>query len=297
MKNKLVGNLALFLTALIWGLGFVAQRSGMEFIGPFTFNTVRSFLGTLSLVPLILWVKYSKPDLRSRKRKFVQRISLARAGIYCGLSLFMAMTIQQYCMQYVGAGKAGFITALYIILVPIMSVFMGSKIAKRVYISVLMAVFGLYLLCFQADGKYDIYDLWMLVSAFFYGLQIILVNKYAKLVHPIKASAMQFFVVGVLSLILMLLFETPSLSSLIDCTVPLVYAGVLACGVAYSLQMYGQKYTLPILATLILCLESVFAVIGGALILGEVLTTREIFGCILMISAVVLANTKMEQRF
>ena len=297
MKNKLVGNLALFLTALIWGLGFVAQRSGMEFIGPFTFNTVRSFLGTLSLVPLILWVKYSKPDLRSSKRKFVQRVSLARAGIYCGLSLFMAMTIQQYCMQYVGAGKAGFITALYIILVPIMSVFMGSKIAKRVYISVLMAVFGLYLLCFQADGKYDIYDLWMLVSAFFYGLQIILVNKYAKLVHPIKASAMQFFVVGVLSLILMLLFETPNLSSLIDCTVPLVYAGVLACGVAYSLQMYGQKYTLPILATLILCLESVFAVIGGALILGEVLTTREIFGCILMISAVVLANTKMEQRF
>ena len=160
-----------------------------------------------------------------------------------------------------------------------------------------MAVVGLYLLCFQANGKYDIYDLLLLIAAFFYGLQIILVNKYAKLVHPIKASAMQFFVVGVLSLILMLLFETPNLSSLIDCTVPLVYAGVLACGVAYSLQMYGQKYTLPILATLILCLESVFAVIGGALILGEVLTTREIFGCILMISAVVLANTKMEQRF
>ena len=146
MKNRLVGNLALFLTTLIWGLGFVAQRSGMEYIGPFTFNAVRSFLGAISLVPLILWAKYSKPDLRSDKRKYVQRVGLAKAGIYCGLALFMAMSIQQYCMQYVGAGKAGFITALYIILVPIMSVFMGAKIAKRVYTSVLMAVIGLYLL-------------------------------------------------------------------------------------------------------------------------------------------------------
>ena len=297
MKNRLVGNLALFLTALIWGLGFVAQRSGMEYIGPFTFNAVRSFLGAISLVPLILWAKYSKPDLRSDKRKYVQRVGLAKAGIYCGLALFMAMSIQQYCMQYVGAGKAGFITALYIILVPIMSVFMGAKIAKRVYTSVLMAVIGLYLLCFQADGKYDIYDLWLLVSAFFYGLQIILVNKYARLVHPIKASATQFLVVGVLSLIPMAILETPDVASLIDCKVPLLYAGFLACGVAYSLQMFGQKYTFPILATLILCLESVFAVIGGALILGEVLSTREIIGCVLMISAVILANTKMEQRF
>ena len=167
MKNRLIGNLALFLTALIWGLGFVAQRSGMEYIGPFTFNAVRSFLGAISLVPLILWVKYSKPDNRSNKRKFVQRVSLAKAGIYCGLALFMAMSIQQYCMQYVGAGKAGFITALYIILVPIMSVFMGSKIAKRVYLSVIMAVIGLYLLCFNSNGQYDIYDLWLLIAAFF----------------------------------------------------------------------------------------------------------------------------------
>lgn len=297
MKNRLVGNLALFLTALIWGLGFVAQRAGMEYIGPFTFNAVRSLLGALSLVPLILWVKYSRPDTRSDKRKLVQRISLAKAGIYCGLALFMAMTIQQYSMQYVGAGKAGFITALYIILVPIMSVFMGAKIAKRVYLSVIMAVVGLYLLCFQANGMYDIYDLLLLIAAFFYGLQIILVNKYAKLVHPIKASAVQFLVVGVLSLVLTLIFETINIQDLINCAVPILYAGILACGVAYSLQMYGQKYTFPILATLILCLESVFAVLGGVLILGEVLSPREICGCILMISAVIVANTKMEQRF
>ena len=132
MKNRLTGNIALFLTALIWGLGFVAQRAGMEFIGPFTFNAVRSFLGALSLVPLILWFKYSKADTRSPARKYVQRVGLAKAGISCGIALFVAMSIQQYCMQFVGAGKAGFITALYIIFVPIISLFMGSKIAKRV---------------------------------------------------------------------------------------------------------------------------------------------------------------------
>ena len=134
MKNRLTGNLALFLTALIWGLGFVAQRAGMEYIGPFTFNAVRCFLGALSLVPLILWAKYSKVDKRTPVRKYVQRVSLAKAGISCGFALFIAMSIQQYCMQFVGAGKAGFITALYIIFVPIISLCMGSKIAKRVIV-------------------------------------------------------------------------------------------------------------------------------------------------------------------
>jgi len=296
MKNRFVGNLALFLTALIWGLGFVAQRAGMEYIGPFTFNVIRSFLGALSLVPLILWAKYSKKDERTSKRKFVQRIGLAKAGFSCGLALFIASSVQQYCMQYVGAGKAGFITALYIIFVPIISLFMGSKIAKRVIASVFISVIGLYLLCFQPDGAFSIYDIWLLVGAFFYGVHILVVNKYSK-VHPIKASCIQFLVVGLLSIIPMLLWENISLTSLLDCKVPLLYSGLLACGVAYTLQMFGQKHTFPVLASLILCLESVFAVIGGALILGEVMTVREIWGCVLMISAVILANTKMEQRF
>jgi len=297
MKNRLAGNFALFLTALIWGLGFVAQRAGMEFIGPFTFNTVRSFLGAISLIPLILWVKYSKPDERTPKRKFCQRVSLTKAGVSCGIMLFVAMSIQQYCMQYVGAGKAGFITALYIIFVPILSLFFGSKMAKRVIFSVLLSFIGLYLLCFKPNGSISIYDIFLLVSAFFYGVHIIVVNKYTNRVHPIKASALQFLVSGVLSLIPMTIFETVSWSQLVDCKIPLLYAGFLACGVAYTLQMFGQKHTFPVLASLILCLESVFAVIGGVLILGEVMTIREIWGCILMITAVIIANTKMEQRF
>ena len=134
MKNKLIANLALFLTALIWGLSFVAQREGMEYIGPFTFNAIRSFLGGLSLIPVILWVKYSKPDTRTERRKRYQHINLARAGIGCGLALFTAMSIQQYCMQFVSAGKAGFITALYIIFVPIISVLQGKKLEKNIII-------------------------------------------------------------------------------------------------------------------------------------------------------------------
>ena len=296
MKNRLAGNFALFLTALIWGLGFVAQRAGMEFIGPFTFNAVRSFLGALSLVPLILWFKYSKADTRTPARKYVQRVGLAKAGISCGIALFIAMSIQQYCMQFVGAGKAGFITALYIIFVPIFSVFMGSKIAKRVIFSVFLSVVGLYLLCFHPDGGYSIYDFWLLVGALFYGAHILVVDKYSR-VHPIKASCVQFLVVGILSLIPMFAIESPSWASLVECKVPLLYAGFLACGAAYTLQMFGQKHTFPVLASLILCLESVFAVLGGALILGEILNTREIVGCVLMISAFIIANTKVEQRY
>lgn len=296
MKNRLAGNIALFLTALIWGLGFVAQRAGMEYIGPFTFNAVRSFLGALSLIPLILWAKYSKPDKRTEKRKLVQRVGLAKAGISCGIALFAAMSVQQFCMQFVGAGKAGFITALYIIFVPVFSVFMGSKIAKRVVFSVFLSVIGLYLLCFHPESGYSIYDLGLLIGALFYGVHILVVDKYSK-VHPIKASCVQFLVVGILSLIPMFCFETFSWLNLVACKIPLLYAGFLACGVAYTLQMFGQKHTFPILASLILCLESVFAVVGGALILGEVMNMREIIGCVLMISAFIIANTKVEQRF
>lgn len=297
MKNKLTANFALFLTALIWGLGFVSQRAGMEFIGPFTFNAARSFLGCLSLIPVIFWVKYSKPDLRSNAKKFYQRVNLLKAGSLCGLVMFTAMSIQQYSIQYVTAGKSGFITALYIIFVPLISVFLGKKLAKRVVFSVFLAVFGLYLLCYQSGGGLNIYDWLSLLGAFFYGVHIMVVDHYSHRVHAVKMSCLQFFVVGLLSLIPMFLCETPTPQMLMDCKIPLIYSGIITCGIAYTLQIYGQKYTLPILATLILCLESVFAVVGGALILGEVMTHREIVGCIFMISAVIIANTKQEQRF
>ena len=290
MKNKLQANLALFLTAAIWGLSFVAQREGMEHIGPFTFNTVRSFLGALSLLPVILWVKFSKPDKRTKRMKRYQHINLARAGIGCGLALFTAMSIQQYCMQYVSAGKAGFITALYIVFVPLISVLQGEKLGRNIIISVILSVIGLYLLCFKSGSGFNIYDLLLLAGAFFYGVHILVVNFYSSKVNAAKACCVQFFVMGVLSAFLTILFETPSIEAMIDCKISLLVTGFLACGVAYTLQIYGQKYTLPVLASLILCTESVFAVLGGAFILGETMFPKEIVGCCFMIVAVLLAN-------
>ena len=290
MQNKLSSNIALFLTALIWGLSFVAQRAGMDYLEPFTFNMVRSFLGGLSLIPVIMWVKISHPDKRTERRKHFQHINLARAGIACGTALFLAMSIQQYCMQYVGAGKGGFITSLYIVFVPIISILLGEKLKKEIILSVFLALTGLYLLCFKAQSGFDIYDLLLLLSAFFYAVHIMVVDYYSHIVHPIKASCFQFFVLAILSGILVLIFETPSLDAILACKIPLIYAGVVTCGVAYTLQIYGQKYTLPVIASLIFCLESVFAVIGGMFILGETLSLKELLGCVFMISGAILSN-------
>ena len=223
MKNKLQANLALFLTAAIWGLSFVAQREGMEHIGPFTFNMVRSFLGALSLLPVILWVKYSKPDKRTKRMKRYQHINLARAGIGCGVALFIAMSIQQYCMQYVSAGKAGFITALYIVFVPLISVLQGEKLGRNIIISVILSVIGLYLLCFKSGSGFNIYDLLLLAGAFFYGVHILVVNFYSSKVNAAKACCVQFFVMGVLSALLTILFETPSVEAMIDCKISLLF--------------------------------------------------------------------------
>lgn len=297
MENRFTANLALFMTALIWGLSFVAQRAGMEYVEPFTFNMVRCILGGLSLVPVILFIKVSHPDTRTERRKHIQHINLERAGIACGVVLFIAMTIQQYAMQYVEAGKSGFITALYIVFVPMIAVMMGDKLSKNIIISVILSIIGLYFLCYKPSTGFNIYDLLVLASAFFYAVHIIVINFYSKRVHAIKASCLQFFVVGILSAILVALFETPTWASIVACKIPILYAGILTCGVAYTLQIYGQKYTLPVIASLIFCLESVFAVLGGALILGEVLSLKEILGCLFMITGVVLSNIKFEKRF
>lgn len=295
MDRKILSNIALFFTALIWGLSFVAQKAGMEHIGPFSFNFARSILGGLSLIPVIFLVKLTQKDKRSKEVKHKQHIRLAQAGISCGIALFTAMTIQQYSMISATAGKAGFISSLYIIYVPIISTLFGQKLSQNVKMSVGMAVIGLYLLCFKnSSAGFDFYDILLLISAFFYGVHILVVNYFSRKVNATKVSCLQFFVVGILSIPLMLIFENPNLQGFIDCRIPILYAGILTCGVAYTLQIFGQKYTAPVIASLILCLESVFAVIGGGLILHETMTVKEILGCVFMISAVVLSQINFE---
>lgn len=293
MKKRIYSNIALFLTALIWGVSFVAQKAGMDFVGPFSFNFARSVLGGLSLIPVIFIAKLIQNDTRTKEIKHEQHVNLAKAGISCGIALFTAMSIQQYCMLGASAGKAGFISSLYIIFVPIISMFFGQKISKSVKISVGIALIGLYLLCFKPhSGGFGIYDIMLLIGAFFYGVHILVVNHFSGKVNATKISCLQFFVVAILSAPLMLIFENPSMTSFIAGHVPILYAGILTCGVAYTLQIFGQKYTPPTIASLILCLESVFAVLGGCTILHETMTPKEIVGCIFMISAVILSQNR-----
>lgn len=295
MNKKILSNLALFLTALIWGVSFVAQKAGMDHVGAFSFNFARSILGGLSLIPLIFLVKMTSHDNRPKKLKHLQHLYLLKAGCCCGLALFTAMSLQQYSMISASAGKAGFISALYIIFVPIISVFFGAKLENKVKISVGLALVGLYLLCFKGGmSGFDMYDGLLLVGAFFYGVHILVVNHFSRHINPIKTSCVQFFVVGLLSLPFMLMFENPVMANFVAAKTPILYAGILTCGVAYTLQIFGQKFTPPTVASIIFSMESVFAVVGGSLILHETMTAREYWGCVFMIVAVVLSQVHLK---
>lgn len=292
MNNiKIFSNLALFSVALIWGLSFVAQKAGMDYIEPFSFNFIRSILGGLSLIPVIFIAKLIRKDTRPPEIKHKQHIDMTIAGLACGTALFAAMSIQQYCMPQATAGKAGFVTALYIIFVPLILAFFGKNLSKKIIISIALALAGLYLLCFKNDsGGFGLYDILLLAGAFFYAVHIITVNYFSQKTNPVKVSCFQFFAVGILSIPPMIIFETPKISGFIACAVPILFAGVITCGIAYTLQIFGQKYTRPVTASLIFCLESVFAVLGGCIILHEAMSVREIFGCILMIGGVILSQ-------
>src|SRR5574344_1647265 len=268
MQKQIFANIALFITALIWGLSFVAQRAGMDYVGPFTFNAVRSILGGFSLIPVIFLVKLLQKDTRTKEIKHEQHKNIFQAGLFCGIALFTAISIQQYSMQYVQAGKAGFISALYIIYVPLISMFFGKRLDRNVKLSVAIALIGLYLLCCTGlTSGFSFYDFLILVSAFFYGVHILVVSHFSGKINPVKVSCFQFFV-----------------------------AGILTCGVAYTLQIFGQKYTIPTVASIIMCTESVFAVIGGILILNEAITPRQILGCIFMICAVIISEHKSKNK-
>ena len=295
MNKKVLSNFALFLTALIWGVSFVAQKAGMDYVGAFSFNFARSILGGLSLIPLIFLVKMTTSDNRPKKLKHLQHWYLFKAGAFCGLALFTAMSLQQYSMISASAGKAGFISALYIIFVPLISMFFGAKLENKIKVSVGLALVGLYLLCFKGGlTGFDMYDGLLLIGAFFYGVHILVVNHFSRHVNPVKMSCVQFFVVGLLSLPFMLMFENPVAANFVAAKTPILYAGILTCGVAYTLQIFGQKFTPPTIASIILCMESVFAVVGGSLILHETMTPREAWGCIFMIIAVVLSQIQMK---
>lgn len=283
-KNSILHSLLLVLAAVIWGAAFVAQSAGMDYLGPFTFNGTRSFLGALILVPLALFL-----DSKNGKKTGWTDKHLIIGGCACGVFLFLASSSQQIGIMSTTVGKSGFITALYIVLVPVFSLALKKRPGKFIWLSVVLAVVGLYFLCINGAIRLQTGDIWLFACAILFAFQILAVDRFAPGLDVVKLSCYQFLVCGILSIIPMAL-EKPSMGAVLDCWLPLAYAGFLSCGVAYTLQMVGQKHVEATLASLLMSLESVFSVIFGFIILREKLSVRELIGCVIMFAAVILAQ-------
>lgn len=292
VRTSFKGAIFLTITAIIWGMAFVAQSMGMEHLGPVSFNGIRFLIGVIVLLPIIIFRNmYKKKKGTVEKSSFK---SIAIASICTGGVIFVASTLQQIGLIYTTAGKAGFITAMYIVIVPILGILIKRKTLLLTWFAVIIAIVGMYLLC--VDGEFSIAtgDIFVLAGSLFWAIHILVVDHFSKKVECLELACGQFLVAGFISLPIMLLFEDISVSALYDCALPLAYAGILSCGVAYTFQLFGQKYTAPALASLIMSLESVFAVLGGFLILHEKLTQRELAGCALILFAVIMAQVVPE---
>ena len=294
VSHKYRQSALLLLTAAIWGSAFVAQQTGMDYVGPFTFNAARNLLGGLTLLPLIVFFSSCKkrtlpPDASSENG--TQPKTLWAGGILCGIALFAASALQQIGIQYTTVGKAGFITALYIVLVPVCGLFLRKRVQPKVWLAVLIAVAGLYLLC-MTDGSFSLQkgDLLVLACALGFTVHILVIDHFSPLVDGIKMSCIQFFTCSILSAVCMALFETVNVSNLLHAWIPILYAGILSSGVGYTLQIIGQKGLNPTMASLLMSLESVFSVLAGWIFLHQALSGRELSGCILMFAAIVLVQ-------
>lgn len=311
MNSKTVRNsFLLFLTACIWGLAFVSQSKGMEVMGPFTFNGVRSMLGAVVVFPIVLY------RLRERKKEALEKSKSSQSidgkcidgkyidwkpaiigGLLCGVFYTAASTFQQVGISYTTVGKAGFITTLYIILVPFLGVFIGKKVRGIVVVAALLAVVGMYFLCMTESFSLTAGDTMVIICAVLFAVHILVIDHFSPKTEGVILSCIQLFVCGIVCIGLALVFETPTLEQLKDGMVSILYAGVMSCGVAYTLQIIGQKGVNPTVASMILSLESVVATLAGfvAYKIGflktdQTLTNRQIIGCAIVFSAVILVQ-------
>lgn len=283
--GALQSNLLLLLAAAIWGLAFVAQRVGMDYVGPFTFNGIRFLLGSLSLLPLILYYRNQhKQTAPARPRDAI------KAGVLAGLILFIAASLQQIGLIYTTAGKAAFITCLYIVLVPMAGIFLKQYVSITTWISSVFAIVGLYLLCVKESFFISYGDLLQLVGALFWAAHILIIGHYASRVDVLQLSFFQFITCGMLSLAIAAGFETVALDGLVGALIPILYGGIFSVGVAYTLQVIGQKYSPPAHAAIILSMETVFAALGGFWLLDERLGFKELIGCGLMLTGMLLTQ-------
>ena len=288
MKSQSVrADLLMLLAAAIWGFAFVAQREGMETMGPFLFNTARFFIGTVFLFPIV-WYLSKKNKTPTNKETSTKKLIIA--GTIAGLFLFMASSFQQVGIQYTTAGKAGFITGLYIFFVPLIGIFFGQRTGSGTWLGAFIAVIGLYLLSINDDFSIARGDLLQLICAVFFAAHILVVGYVAKRMDPLKLSLIQYFVSGVLSFFIAIAIEVITWQMIVDTAIPLLYAGIMSIGVGYTLQVVAQQHAKSSHAAIILGLEGAFAVLGGWLILDENLSTRGLIGCGLMLSGMFLSQ-------
>lgn len=304
MSKALRANLLLLLTAFIWGIAFVAQDVAMDSMGPFTFNAARTLVAALALLPAIrlldaLELKRGGTAAAPRRLRDLPpaaRRTLLIGGLCCGAALFVGSSLQQLGIRETSAGKAGFVTAMYIVLVPLSGLLFGRVVRRNIWLAVLLSVAGLFLLCVTEALTVGLGDLYLLLCAAAFTVHILVIDHFSPKTDCVRMSCLQFFVASALCAVMMLLTEKPTLSALLSGWVPILYAGVLSGGMGYTLQMVAQRDTDPAVASLIMCLESVFAVLAGWVLLGETLTARELFGCALLMAGIVLAQLPGRKR-
>jgi drug/metabolite transporter (DMT)-like permease len=289
-------NLMLLIAAAIWGFGFVAQRLGMNYLEPFAFNSARFLLGSLSLLPLLCFLSRQKLSRQKVNRDTKPNHSLSKGGLICGLVLFVAATLQQYGLFYTTAAKAGFITGLYLILVPIIGILLKHTTGFTTWLGAALALIGLYLLSVNDNLTMSLGDTLIFIGALFWAFHILVIDHFSGRIDPIQLSAVQFLVCGLLSLGVSLIIETPTLTGAIAGWQPILFAGVVSVGIAYTLQVIAQKNAKPSHAAIIMSLEAVFAAIGGVWLLDESLSLRAWFGCGLMLAGMLLSQVKWEYK-
>ncbi|MCR5286351.1 MAG: DMT family transporter [Saccharofermentans sp.] len=282
-KTTPKGIILLLITAIVWGSSFVAQEIGMKSIDAFTFTGIRTTLGAIALLPIVLIINKGM-DLRK---------STLKMGLILGIVFSIAQNFQQFAFYYSTSGKIAFITAFYMFFVPLFSVFLGKKIKLLTWLAILMGLFGLFLLCINPSDltKINLGDVLALICAVFYAVQIMLIDKFTENdISGVQLSFMQFTVAAVISIIAMFIFEHPVIADIKTAAPSLLYSGIMSCGVAYTFQIIGQKHANPVVASLLMCMESVFAVIAAALVLHQGMSLREGAGCVIMFAAIVISQ-------
>lgn len=297
-KKKLQSSILLILTALIWGVAFVAQSVGMDYVGPLTFNAARFLIGGAVLIPCIVILRRiggQAPQAMAPAETAARRKASVIGGLCCGLAICVASTLQQFGIMHTTVGKAGFITALYIVIVPLLGLLFGKRAGLNIWISVAAAIAGMYLLCITDGFSVGKGDFLVFLCAICFSVHIMVIDHFSQKADGVVMSCIQFFVAGIICAIPALLLEAPDLASLGKAWAPVLYAGVLSCGVAYTLQIIGQKHTPPTVASLILSLESVFSLLAGWIILNQALSGKELIGCVLVFAAIIQAQLPVKR--